>query len=170
MTEAEASELFDKLLATLRERRNGLSSEGRSDFLKAIEAEIDAGKPVQVKLKVRGEKVVSDPVVGVRSSGATASGEFIQRQEYSSVEKLEILVNGLALATVTPPLMAQKFVNILDVHGPGETNIRVRLGDDQADSANYEIDEGYVQDTVHQTAVLKELLAEISQEIRAFRP
>ena len=161
MNENEAGELFEKLLSTLRERREDQKPDERDDYLKAIEAEIDAGKPVQVKLKLRGETSVNDPVVGGRQSGATSSGEFIQRQDYTAREKLAILVNGLALATIAPPLMARKFVEIVAGLSDQGADTRLQMGDDQTNDPRRTIDEQSISIQVEQTAMLGKLLAEV---------
>ena len=162
MTEAEANELFVRLMSELRSRREKSPPVDRDDFLKAIETEIDEGKPVQVRLKVRGEKLVDDPVVGKRQEGSS-SGEFIQRQEYSPKERLGILVDGLGLATVAPPLMAQRFLNTITSFAQDVTD--VRMSDDQTVEARRQVQPQQINAANASLAPLRKLLDEVRREL-----
>ena len=181
MTEAEANELFVRLMSELRSRREKSPPVDRDDFLKAIETEIDEGKPVQVRLKVRGEKLVDDPVVGKRQEGSSSGefiqrqeyspkerlgilgGEFIQRQEYSPKERLGILVDGLGLATVAPPLMAQRFLNTITSFAQDVTD--VRMSDDQTVEARRQVQPQQINAANASLAPLRKLLDEVRREL-----
>ena len=62
LTEDDASDLYDTSMAKLRTRRDVGKLTERDDFLRAIDAEIDAGNPIKVTLKVSGERTVADPI------------------------------------------------------------------------------------------------------------
>jgi hypothetical protein len=165
MTDEEADDLYRRLLSELRRRRDDEQPEERDDYLRAIEADIDAGKSVQVTLKVRGERTVRDPVAGTRRAEATSSGEFIQRQEYTAKEKLEILIDGLGLATVAPPLMARK---VFEIVGQLDENVATRgfqMGDDQTADARRTLNMPSIDAAVAATAALHDLLSEVRHEL-----
>jgi len=165
MTDDEADDLFGKLATELRGKRDRELPSERDDFLKAIEAEIDAGKPVPVTLKVRSEKIVPDALKGSRRAEATSSGEFIQRQEYTAKEKLEILLNGLALATVVPPLMAHAFVTETSRLSENVASAGILLGDDQTVDPLQSLQTTSVGAAVQGSLSLRTILEEIRREI-----
>lgn len=165
MTEAEADELFQKLIGLLRSKYAEAPSDQRDNLVEAIEREIESGKPVPVRLKVRGDKFTDDPIAGGRQAGASSSGEFIQRKEYTAEEKLAILLDGLSLARVAPPLMAQTIIDTIERCSGSETVIEMQMADDQADVARRSIDRQSIQTQVSQTAALEHLLEEVRQEL-----
>lgn len=165
LTNDEANKLYEDLRAELRKRRDEDKLTERDDYLRAIEAEILAGKPVSITLQVRGEKEVTDPVAGKRQTEATSRAEFIQRQEYLPNEKLLILVNGLALATVAPPLMAQKFASTLASLDPNTTNSTLNMGDDQTTDPLLSLSTRSIADAVKSAEALRSLLDELRDEL-----
>ncbi|RWC58558.1 hypothetical protein [Mesorhizobium sp.] len=129
--ENEAQALYDELITKLATRRDAGDLEGRDDFLAPILAEIEAGKAVPIKLKVPVDRETIDPVAGRRSSG-TSSAEFIQRQEFSNQEKLEILLRGLELAIIAPARMAVELNELLAGLSVEEYDGVLNFGDDVA--------------------------------------
>lgn len=119
MTEEEAKQIVEQLLAELAQRP--VLSGGRTPqdgLVNAVHAEIAAGLPVQIKLKVKNEEVVDDPIAGARTAEGSARGEFIQRRDYTSLEQLEILLEALRLAAAAPPLMASRLFSTLGEFSP----------------------------------------------------
>ncbi|TAJ84855.1 MAG: hypothetical protein EPO10_25785 [Reyranella sp.] len=165
MTDEESDDLLNRLIIELRAKREKESPNERDDFLKAIEAEIDAGKPVPVTLKVDTEKIVPDPLLGRRRVEGTTSGEFIQRQEYRAKEKLDILLRGLALATVAPPLMARTFISELSKVSESAASTTIRFGDDQTADPLLALQKETVDAVVQATSTLKDLLEAIRSDI-----
>ena len=165
MTEEQAQSLFDSLLSILRERSGRDESEGSTGLLREIEEEIAAGKSVQVKLQVRGEKVVDDPVAGPRSAEASGSGEFVQRQEFSSFEKLEILINGIALTYLAPAKMAQTiFRNVNAVTDTSNLEYAIYVSE-LAQEAQWTVSSKNMSEAILETAQLSESLTAISKEL-----
>lgn len=167
MTDDEADDLFNRLSSELKDKRDKDHPSERDDFLKAIEAEINAGKPVPVTLKVSSEKTVPDPLTGRRRAEGTSSGEFIQRQEYTAKEKLRILIDGLALAAVAPPLMAQTFISEMSRLGNNVESGGIRFGDDQTTEPLQSLQMTSINEAVQSTKHLRTLLDEIHREISA---
>jgi len=165
MTDDEADDLYNKLTTELRGKRDAELPSERDDFLKAIEAQIDSGKPVPVTLKVRSEKIVPDALTGIRRAESTSSGEFIQRQEYTPREKLEILLNGLELATVVPPLMAQAFIAETSRLSANLASAGIRLGDDQTADPLQSLQITTVGAAVESSRPLRTLIEEIRREL-----
>lgn len=165
MTEEQAQSLFDSLLGILRERSGRDASEGSTGLLREIEEEIAAGKAVQVKLQVRGEKVVDDPIAGQRTAEASGSGEFVQRQEFSSVEKLEILINGVALAYLAPARMAQTiFHNVTAFTDVSELDKAMYVSE-LTQETQWTVSSKNIEETILATAQLSEALTAISKEL-----
>lgn len=134
MDDDEASTVFIELLNILRERREAEELSGRDDYLSAIENVVDAGKEVKVKLSVREEKAGSDPLAGSRISTSSATAEFIQRQPFSGREKLQILLNGLELATVAPTRMFLTLNQALMGFGEADQFETANFGEDRTSS------------------------------------
>jgi hypothetical protein len=165
LTEDEAAELYDKLLIELRKRRDVDKPSEPDDFLRAIEAEIEAGKPVQVTLRVRSEGSVDDPIAGSSRKVETSSGEFIQRQEYSPREKLEILVNGLNLTAIAPPLLARRFAATIEqLSDPRHFDV-LRFGDDQTVDPRRNLAKTSIAAEVAVTSTLRNILEEVLREL-----
>lgn len=165
MTDEEAHDLYHKLLGELSKRHEAEVTTERDDYLKAIQAEIAAGKPVQVTLRVRGEKTVRDPVVGSRRTEATSSGEFIQRQEYTAKEKLGILIDGLSLAIIAPPLMARAFAAMVTDLNEKAVIPHLQMGNDQTSEPLRLLDTSSIETDVTATAGLLGLLQEVRGEL-----
>jgi hypothetical protein len=113
---------------------------------------------------MRSSVTVADPIAGSRRP-ETSSGEFIQRQEYSPREKLEILVNGLSLATIAPPLMARRFVATIEQLSDPRQLDGLRLGDDQTIDPRLNLAKASVAAEVEVTATLRTLLEEVRREL-----
>lgn len=118
MEPQEAQALYDHIAAFLRQGA-GVDGRPESDLLAEVEAEIDAGRPVAVRLRVSSEEQIADPVAGGRAASTRGSAEFIERRPFSSHEKLEILVESLALAAAGPPLMAEQILRIISEKAAG---------------------------------------------------
>ena len=165
MTDDEAERLFAALIHVLRQRRDVEQPSERDNYLAAIETEIDAGKPVAVKLKVRDEKTVSDPVTGTRAAGSSSSADFIQRQEYSGLEKLKILLNGLGLATIAPGEMALRLTTSLRSLGEQSHFKSVKFGNDQTSEHTRVMTLPTMGASFDAMGNLKELFDEIGREL-----
>lgn len=164
VTEEEAAELVDRLLAELVERSSlDVGRTPQEGLVNAVQAEIAAGVPVQVKLKVKNEQSVDDPIAGARSTEGSARGEFIQRRDYTSLEQLEILVEALRLAAVAPPLMASQLFSTLREFSPPGTvpvvNLVSESVPEQFRAVNAEEVEPAVINSARLRAILDELLA-----------
>lgn len=163
MTEEEAKQIVEQLLAELAQRH--VLSRGRTPqdgLVNAFHAEIAAGLPVQIKLKVKNEEVVDDPIAGTRTTEGSARGEFIQRRDYTSLEQLEILVEALRLAAVAPPLMASRLFSTLREFSPSSSVSAVNFANeavpDQARTVNWEEVAPAVENSGYLQAILDKLL------------
>jgi hypothetical protein len=166
MTEQEAEHIYVQLSEYLP--KVALPDEQRSGFPTAIQAEIEAGKPVQIRLKVRPDQLIKDPVVGMRSAGSADSGsraEFIQRQEFTPKEKLELMVDGLGLARVAPPLMARRIFETIRRVNPVAAS-EVRLSDDRSDVEPKVFRAQEVEEAVGAVGKLQEILFQLKRELR----
>ncbi len=169
MTENEAIDLYEKLLALLRERVGDELSD-HENYVKAIEAEIAAGKQVAVTLKVRPERIHDVSLFGEEGASTGPRGEFVRPQEYSAKEKLEILVNGVGLALLAPPLMADRFMGTLARLGGKARIDTINLGDDQSRSPVFALALEDISTNTRAGAHLRVLFAEIVDEIRHKEP
>ena len=111
MDPEEAKALYVQITAYLRDVR-AMDPRSDTDLLSEIEAEIEAGKAVPVRLRVPREEIITDPVAGARAASTRGSVEFIERRPFSPQERLDILVESLALAAAGPALMAERIIAV----------------------------------------------------------
>lgn len=162
MTEEEAKQIVEQLLAELAQQYILVGGRTPQDGLvNAVHAEIAAGLPVQVKLKVKSEEVVDDPIVGARTTEGSARGEFIQRRDYTSLEQLEILVAALRLAAVAPPLMASRLFSTLEEFSPSGNIPAVQFANEAVPDQDRVVMRGEVAPAVANSGRLRSILDEL---------
>jgi hypothetical protein len=165
MTEQEAENLVQLLLKDLSARPE--LTAGRTpqdDLVNAVQAEIAAGQPVQIKLKVRSDEVIDDPVAGRRRTEGMASGEFIQRRDFTSHEKLKILLEALGLSAIAPPVMANRVIKTLsDLSKDGPVQA-VHLANERVPDLSREIAAQEVESAIARSIHLQSLLDGLMKE------
>ncbi|MGG7579737.1 hypothetical protein [Rhizobium sp. Nf11,1] len=164
MDEGEVDALYDELVTILTTRRDQDELQGDDDYLTPILAEIEAGKAVQIKLKVPGEREIFDPVAG-RRSASTSSADFIQRQEFSGREKLEILLRGVETSVVAPARMAAEINRSLEELDVDEFDGVIRFGNDVVNAPTRTVTPGELITTSMDATTLETLINEIRTEL-----
>lgn len=165
VTELEAEELYDLLVDEIAARQSDVDGlVDWNDFLNAVSAEIALGKPVPVRLKLRREQVIQDPVAGERRAEGTSRGDFIQRQEFTPREKLLILLESLGLTMVAPPLMAQRILGTLNALSAEADVAAFRLADDLTPSPQRLVALSEVDEAVEQAKALRNILEKIRED------
>lgn len=163
MDEDEVGALYDQLVKIVSSRRDDDELQGRDDYLTPILAEIEAGKAVQIKLKVPGEREIADPVAG-RRTVSSSSADFIQRQDFSGREKLEILLRGIETSVIAPARMAveiNKSLEELDVEFDGT----MHFGNDVANAPSRTVTSLTLLTTSMDASKLEALISEIRTEL-----
>ncbi|MGD9479082.1 hypothetical protein [Shinella sp. G-2] len=160
MDEDEVEALYDQLVTILMSRKDTDELQGRDDYLTPILAEIEAGKPVSIKLKVPGEREIVDPVAG-RRPGSSSSAEFIQRQDFSGREKLEILLRGVEMSVVAPVQMAAEIINSLEGLDIDEFDGVLLFGNDVVSAPTRTVTSAELATTLSETSTLEALINEI---------
>lgn len=164
MDEDEVDALYDQLVTILTSRRDEDELQGRDDYLTPILAEIEAGKAVQIKLKVPGEREIVDPVAGRRTAGSS-SADFIQRQDFSGREKLEILLRGIETSVVAPTRMAAEINRSLEELDVDEFDGTLHFGNDVANAPTRTVTPAGLLTTSMDASKLESLISEIRTEL-----
>jgi len=160
MDEDESDALYDQLVTVLKSRRDKDELSARDDYLTAVLAEIDAGKAVQVKLKVPSEHEVFDAIAGHRTAGSS-SADFIQRQDFSGVEKLEILIRGIETSVIAPARMAAEINRSLEQLGGVGFDGTIYFGDDILSEPTRTVTPGDLLTTLINAEELEALIGEV---------
>lgn len=138
------------------------------DLISQWRAEIEAGRPVDRKLKVRQSPGL-DELVGIARSGTTYTGEFVGKAEYSKFEQLDLLVEALGLVFAAPQMMASRLLDTVRYYrssqGVGATEpLSIEFaGTGETETPALSIDETIVTQSIKATASLTVLLDEISR-------
>jgi hypothetical protein len=112
ISDDEARSLIQHLEQTAREAAAQQDKPGITEIINQWRADVEAGRPVERKLKVRqspGLDVLSE---SPRSS-TTSSGDFVGTEDYSPIEQLDMLVSALGVALVAPQMMARRFMDTI---------------------------------------------------------
>ncbi|OCJ17376.1 hypothetical protein A6U87_00005 [Rhizobium sp. AC44/96] len=160
MDEDEVEALYTHLVTILTSRRDVDELQGRDDYLTPILAEIEAGKAVPIKLKVPGEREIVDPVAG-RRTGSSSSAEFIQRQDFSGREKIEILLRGVEMSVVAPARMAAEINKSLEGLDVDEFDGVLRFGNDVVSTPIRTVTPAELVTTSIEASTLESLINEI---------
>lgn len=165
----EAGRLISTILQAVSEGAPSLERSGVNEVINQWRAEIEAGRPIERKLRVRQSPGL-DVVSGTPRSGSSSTGEFVGKEEYSKIEQLDLLVEALGLAFSAPQMMASRFLDtIIKYSSPGgdkrpEQISAVLVDGSNPDVPGRSIDRGVIAQSEEATARLVELLNELSQE------
>lgn len=168
ITEDDARNLIPKIEAAVREAASGADKQGVINLLKQWRAEVEAGRSIDRKLSVQKSPGL-DELAGVPRSSTTSSGEFVGKEDYTSIEQLDMLVETLGLAFIAPQMMASRFFEAVMDFSPqkskDDTELCVKLAEDEGEvSFKYKIDRRIIEDSLEATKALGEILKEISKE------
>ncbi|PSJ39041.1 hypothetical protein [Allosphingosinicella deserti] len=169
MTDAEAARLVTHLEAAVRQFASEPTANGILDVLNQWRSDVEAGRQVERKLKVRQSPGI-DELAGVPRGGATTTGDFVGKEEYSNFEQLDMLVAALGVAFLAPKMMASRVIGMVKRSIPPATAAqgvvvhRVGVGDDDATEVVQPISSVTIAQSDLATLKLGRLLDEISRE------
>ncbi len=112
ITDDEARRLIEHLERTVREAADQQGKPGITEIINQWRADVEAGRPVERKLKVRQSPGI-DVLADSPRSSTISSGEFVGTEAYRSIEELDMLVTALCVALVAPQMMADRFVDTI---------------------------------------------------------
>lgn len=105
-----------RLIAHLEQATREAAAEQQKPGITAIinqwRADVEAGRAVERKLKVRQSPGL-DVLTETPRSSTTSSGEFVGTEPYSPIEQLDMLVAALGVALVAPQMMARRFMDTI---------------------------------------------------------
>ncbi|WAJ28512.1 hypothetical protein [Antarcticirhabdus aurantiaca] len=113
ISEDEAQTLMDAILDAIAKQSTQPGSSTADEMIGQWRAEVEAGRPIDRKLKVRGSPGL-DELAGVPRSRTTSTGEFVGKQAYLKVEQLDMLLEALGLAFIVPHMMAFRLVETIE--------------------------------------------------------
>ncbi|MER9629621.1 hypothetical protein [Mesorhizobium sp. M0296] len=168
ISEDEARSLIATILKKLAEDAAPGDRRAIDDLIVQWHAEIEAGRPVDRKLKVSISPGL-DIVAEVPRSRTAATGEFVGKKDYSQLEQLDLLVETLGLAFVAPQMMASKLLETVQQFA-GEGGVQAAAPVTVFLAAPGEVEDARRIDTViakeaaARTQELANIIAELSEE------
>lgn len=129
VTEEEAERLIGVIINTIGSTPHLSDNLIVSDLVSQWRSEVEAGRQIEKKLKVR-ENPRYQFDSGPSKSRPESSGEFIGRDDYKQIERLNLLINTVNLIFVVPEKMA---FNVFD------TIKRIKSEKDEEESDNFSI-------------------------------
>jgi len=172
ISDDEARRLINHLEQTVREAASQRDKPGIAEIINQWRADVEAGRPVERKLKVRQSPGL-DVLTETPRSSRMSSGEFVGTEDYSPIEQLDMLVSALGVALVAPQMMARRFMDaITTFSGPGTKGLYdpvVRLvgvadTDEPEGDAPARISRASIDQSRELTGALDKLLREIVKE------
>lgn len=172
ISDDEARRLIEHLERTAREAAARQDKAGITEIINQWRADVEAGRPVERRLKVRQSPGL-DVLTETPRSRSISSGEFVGAEDYSPIEQLDMLVSALGLALVAPQMMARRFMDAITAFsGPdtkGQYDPVVRLvgiadADEPEGDAPARISRTSIDRSRELTSALDTLLSEISKE------
>jgi hypothetical protein len=121
ITDEEASQIIAAIEQALSLYSLEPDRDAIADFLQQWRAEIEAGRPIDRKLKVT-ESPGLDVLAGVPRARISSTGEFVGKKDYSPTEQLDLLLEALGLSFVAPPMMAARFLETVERYRVDEAN------------------------------------------------
>ena len=167
ITESEAGRLISTIIEAISSEHAGRLAV--ADLLSEWRAEIEAGRPIDRRLKVRQSPGL-DEAGGIPQSRTSSTGEFVGKKEYTKLEQLDLLLEALGLAFIAPQMMASKFLTAIDRHcllkeGASPAPVSVSLASaGGAEVKILRVDRNVVTQSLEATSALSGLLLEISRE------
>ncbi|MGX9574196.1 hypothetical protein [Mesorhizobium sp. f-mel] len=168
ISEDEARSLIATILKALAKDAAPGDRRAIDDLIAQWHAEIEAGRPVDRKLKVRTSPGL-DVVADVPRSRTTATGEFVGKKDYGQIEQLDLLLEALGLAFIAPQMMASKLLKTVQQFA-GERGVQaaapvtVFLVAQSEIEDTRQIDAVIAEDAAVRTQDLANIIAELSEE------
>lgn len=167
ISEEEMRRLINALQEAVPEEASQPGRDAVATFLAQWRAEVEAGRPIDRKVKV-AESAGADMIAGVARSRITTTGEFVGKAEYRPAEQLDLLLEALGLSYVAPPMMASRFLDALARYGDDENDKvpgTVSLAPTgEAGDPSLQIDRATVDRAIEAVQPLAKLLEELSRE------
>ncbi|MBX9829561.1 MAG: hypothetical protein K2Y27_31795 [Xanthobacteraceae bacterium] len=169
ISEDEARRLIATILEALARDAEPEGRRAIDDLVAQWHAEIEAGRPVDRKLKVNVSPGL-DVVADVPRSRTVATGEFVGKKDFSQLEQLDLLLEALGLAFVAPQMMANKVIETVQQFAVADsvrtavpvTVFLTAAGD--VEGAR-QIDNAVVVESAMRTRHLANIIAELSEEM-----
>lgn len=138
-----------------------------ADFLQQWRAEIEAGRPIDRKLKV-AESPGLDELAGVPRARTSSTGEFVGKKDYRPSERLDLLLEVLGLSFVAPPMMADRFLTTVERYRVGEASenpATISLAPmGEVGDPTLQLDRAMIDQAVEALVPLSRVLDELSRE------
>ncbi|KQM27900.1 MULTISPECIES: hypothetical protein [unclassified Sphingomonas] len=113
ISDEEATQVIASIEKALSQESLEPGRDAIADFLQQWRAEIEAGRPIDRKLKV-AESPGLDELAGVPRARTSSTGEFVGKKDYRPTEQLDLLLEALGLSFVAPPMMAARFLETVE--------------------------------------------------------
>jgi hypothetical protein len=167
ISEDEARRLIAAILEAIPEEAFQPGRVAIAEFISQWRAEVEAGRPVDRKVKVQ-ESPGFDELAGVPRSRTSTTGEFVGKKDYRGVEQLDMLVEALGLSFVAPQMMASRFLDAIERYretGSDVSPVSVALAPTgEVGDPSLRVDREMVGQAAEATLPLARILEELSQE------
>lgn len=120
ISEEEADRLISHIEMTVREIASDPPMPGITALIDQWKADVEAGRPVELKLPVHRRRGV-DGLIDTSRSRPTTSGEFVGKEDYTKFEQLDMLIVSLYLAFLAPSTMSKRLLDTIEEFS-GEPN------------------------------------------------
>ena len=116
ISEDEADLLISHIEETVREVASDPRMRGITGLIDQWKADVEAGRPIERKLRVQRSPGV-DGLIEAPGSRSTTSGDFVGKEEYTKFEQLDMLVLSLYLAFLAPSIMSERLLDTIGKYG-----------------------------------------------------
>ncbi|MEJ8631870.1 hypothetical protein P0F65_22955 [Sphingomonas sp. I4] len=121
ISDEEANQLIDAIEQALPPESLEPGRDAIIDFLQQWRAEIEAGRPIDRKLKV-AESPGLRRACGRAARAFQLNRRFRRQKDYRPTERLDLLLEALGLSFVAPPMMAARFLETVERYRVDEAN------------------------------------------------
>lgn len=126
-TDQEIKELIDQIESAVR--KSAIDYQGIIRLIDQWKADVEFGRPVERRLSIR-RSYDSHSYTDTGRSESRTSGDFIGKEDYSSLEQLEMMVVALGLAFLAPHMMSKRVLDTISKYS----------GDQQQDQQERKLD------------------------------
>ena len=121
ISEDEAGRLIEIIERTVRGAAG--HSRGIMRLIDQWKADVEAGRPVERKLRVRQSPDADGLIEGPRSR-SKSRGDFVGKEDFTNVEQLDMLVDALGLAFLAPYMMSKRLLDTIENNGAEQNQRR----------------------------------------------
>ena len=116
VSDDEAERLISHIVETVRGVAGESSMRGITELIDQWKADVEAGRPIERKLRIQPSPSLVEFADTRRSRSAT-SGDFIGKEDYTILEQLDMLVVSLYLAFLVPSMMSERLLGTIEKYG-----------------------------------------------------